>query len=155
MSWPEFIVAAYGLVHTSLAALLYLGPRLFGDGIPNYPAVSTGALTAAFLAIGAAWGLPVQFLLSRVRTRARVRVILAALSCLLVPGPLAPWAYLLLLGVVVGLYRLMPSRDRRAATQPRVMAMAFPPALLWVRDGLLRAHARRPSPQPAAKPDPE
>jgi hypothetical protein len=116
MSWPEFIVAAYGLVHTSLAALLYLGPMLFGDGIPNYPAVSTGVLTAACLAVGAAWGLPVHFLLGWGGTRVRVRAILAALSCLVVPGPFAPWAYLLMLGVVVGLRRLIPFRRRRAAT---------------------------------------
>jgi hypothetical protein len=116
MSWPEFIVAAYGLVHTSLAALLYFGPMLFGDGIPNYPAVSTGALTAACLAVGAAWGFPVHFLVSRGGMRAWARVVLAALSCLVVPGPFAPWAYLLMLGFAVGLSRLIPFRRRRAAT---------------------------------------
>ena len=115
MSWPEFVVAAYGLVHTSLAALIFVGPLLFGNGIPNYPAASTVALTAALLAVGAAWGLPVHFLLAYGRTRVPVRAILAAVSCLLVPGPLAAWAYLLLLGVAVVLRRLIPWRGRRAA----------------------------------------
>jgi hypothetical protein len=119
MSWPEFIVAAYGLVHMSLLATLRLGPLLFLDGIPNYPAASTGLLTAAFLAVGAAWGFPVRFLVSRARPRMLLRAPLAALTCLVVPGPLAPWADLLLLGVVVGLSRLIPFQDGQVAIPAR------------------------------------
>jgi hypothetical protein len=98
---------------------MFWWPLLFRDGIPNYPATSTGLLTAAFLAVGAAWGLPVRFLISRGRPRLLLRAALAALTCLAVPGPLAPWAYLLLLGVVVGLSCLIPFGDRRAAIPAR------------------------------------